>query len=276
MARRKEMKKSSTDSGVEVESRGSSLEQREEKIRLFLQAFDQEVDQRIAEMEQNAEAIEATIEKAFTVELLKMPLAVRRANASEVLDSEENGGAMALAMKVSLIDDLKLGRKRSKKGEREPNGSGSKRNLASTTAKTRTTKVVKTKPRAASSANKYDSQTASFGSVVTTPVMKKSMKTTSSTTGVTRKTTSRFNRRLPEASLGCAHNGERTMWLNRSVPFVNIPLADGQALCLQSNDINNVDVELLQDIDVQHIQTFADQLIVLCGKAIASQVGQNI
>ncbi|NWU91441.1 BORE2 protein, partial [Upupa epops] len=39
----------------------------------------------------------------------------------------------------------------------------------------------------------------------------------------------------------------------RSVPFVNIPLADGKTLCTAGGDIHNIDVQLLNQDTVHHI-----------------------
>ncbi|NWS80096.1 BORE2 protein, partial [Toxostoma redivivum] len=85
----------SSDSGVEPD-RGPLLRDRDQltalsqrkkdqRIALFLSDFDQQAKEHIQEMKKELDSLLQTAEKAFAVELLRMPAAVRKMKRKEVL-----------------------------------------------------------------------------------------------------------------------------------------------------------------------------------------------
>ncbi|NXJ29824.1 BORE2 protein, partial [Dicrurus megarhynchus] len=85
----------SSDSGVEPD-RGAlprdrdqrtalSQKKRDQRIALFLSDFDQQAKEHIQEMKKELDSLLQTAEKAFAVELLTMPAAVRKMKRKEVL-----------------------------------------------------------------------------------------------------------------------------------------------------------------------------------------------
>ncbi|NWY10784.1 BORE2 protein, partial [Aphelocoma coerulescens] len=95
----------SSDSGVEPD-RGAlprdrdqrtalSQKKKDQRIALFLSDFDQQAKEHIQEMKKELDSLLQTAEKAFAVELLTMPAAVRKMKRKEVL-----GEFVALCAKV--------------------------------------------------------------------------------------------------------------------------------------------------------------------------------
>ncbi|NXX10949.1 BORE2 protein, partial [Podargus strigoides] len=71
-------KRPSSDSGVEPDRGALSQEKRDQRVTLFLRDFDQQAKERVQEMERELDLLLQIAEKAFTVELLKMPVAIRK------------------------------------------------------------------------------------------------------------------------------------------------------------------------------------------------------
>ncbi|NXJ54999.1 BORE2 protein, partial [Spizaetus tyrannus] len=78
-------KRRSTDSGVEPERGALSQEKKDQRIALFLSDFDQQAKENIQEMKKELDSLLQTAEKAFTVELLKMPVAIRKMRRRDLL-----------------------------------------------------------------------------------------------------------------------------------------------------------------------------------------------
>ncbi|NWX73949.1 BORE2 protein, partial [Alca torda] len=78
-------KRRSTDSGVEPDRGALSQEKKHQRIALFLSDFDQQAKENIQEMKKELDSILQTAEKALTVELLKMPVAIRKMKRKDLL-----------------------------------------------------------------------------------------------------------------------------------------------------------------------------------------------
>ncbi|NXK78837.1 BORE2 protein, partial [Amazona guildingii] len=62
-----------------------SQETKNQRIALFFRDFDQQVKENIQEMKKELDLLLRTAEKAFTVELLKMPIAIRKMKRKDLL-----------------------------------------------------------------------------------------------------------------------------------------------------------------------------------------------
>ncbi|KAM9510316.1 borealin-2-like [Guaruba guarouba] len=96
-----------------------SQETKNQRIALFFRDFDQQVKENIQEMKKELDSLLQTAEKAFTVELLKMPFAIRKMKRKDLLNLQE-GEEVALAAAVTdySLEDIanpKLVRSNSKK-----------------------------------------------------------------------------------------------------------------------------------------------------------------
>ncbi|XP_077165961.1 borealin-2-like isoform X2 [Paroedura picta] len=237
-----EPKKRSGDSGVVPDGSLLSKEQRDQRISLFLRDFDQ---QDLKEEEAAATVVAAVTANDCSLGEGPPPKLVRSGSKR---------------VKVTTIVEYK-----------DAKGEGGSQ------AKKTSQKIVKTKSLAFLTSGFKGKQSASRSVGLTPngrnpgkPCMLERSASAPKTIPVGSK---RLLQRGPSNS---ASASERTfdptlrstsMPHEKSVPFVNIPLADGQTLCSANNDLQNINVDLLNDDTVQHIHTLVNQLTVLCGKA---------
>ncbi|XP_035749480.1 borealin-2 isoform X2 [Egretta garzetta] len=245
-------KRRSTDSGVEPDRGALSQEKKDQRIALFLSDFDQQAKENIQEMKKELDSLLQTAEKAFTVELLKMPVAIRKMKRKELLNLR-GGEEVALAAAVTdcSLEDVpnpKLVRTNSKKVkvttivEYEDAKHISAKNISK--------KVSKTKSLV-SLASGSNSKLNPLSSVGLQQTVSRTVPTSGRVQGMLLRSKS-----VPQ---------------DKTVPFVNIPLADGQTLCMAGGDLHNIDVQLLNQDTVQHIHNLVSELSALCGKATAKQ-----
>ncbi|NXJ73175.1 BORE2 protein, partial [Trogon melanurus] len=83
--RKRAGKRRSSDSGVESDRGALSQEKKDQRISLFLRDFDQQAKENIQEMKKELDSLLQTAEKAFMVELLKVPVAIRKMKRKDLL-----------------------------------------------------------------------------------------------------------------------------------------------------------------------------------------------
>ncbi|XP_070617737.1 borealin [Erythrolamprus reginae] len=278
-------KKRSADSGVEPDRSSLSKEQRHQRISLFLQGYDHQAKEHLQEMKKELASLLQMAEKAFRVELLALPPAMRKMKRKDLLDLKEEDAAEATAVATLEASNCGIGnlynprliRTNSKRVKVttivEYKEAEDKQGMQS---KKTSQKVFKTKSLTSAIPDKKGILCRS-SSVCSTPNARRIERATSlreppkSTPRVTSSSSKRFSqravstgpsRRTPASSLRGS-----SMPTERSLPFVNIPLTDGKTLCSFKDDIQNIDVQLLNNDTVQHIHTLVNQLTALCGKA---------
>ncbi|XP_042293924.1 borealin-2-like isoform X2 [Sceloporus undulatus] len=230
-----------------------------------------------------------TAEKAFWVESLALPVVMRKMRRKDLINLKEEEAAAAVAANleaneccVRKLSNPKIVRTNSKrvkvttiveykdeKGETGAQGKKTTQKVFKTNSLASLTSVIKGK----------QSNVSRSASAYYTPKARNIERSASlrEQSVSAPKCTSMGSKRAPQRGLSqnvsasektpAATLRSSSMPHERSVPFVNIPLADGQTLCSAGDDLQNINVELLNDDTVQHIHTLVSQLTVLCGKA---------
>ncbi|XP_040427084.1 borealin-2-like isoform X1 [Cygnus olor] len=281
--RKPPVKRRSTDSGVEPDRGALSQEKKDQRIALFLRDFDQQAKESIREMKKELDALLQTAEKAFTVELLKIPLAIRKMKRKDLLNLQgREEVALAAAVSDSSLEDVpnpKLMRTNSKKVK--VTTIVEYEDAKHTSAKKVSKKVCRTKSLVSLTSGLSSKLNPISRSVHSSASVTEAVKTVASDCSATN------SKATPKASksIGLQQTVSRTAPISgrvqgmllrsrsvpqhRTVPFVNIPLADGQTLCMAGGDLRNIDVQLLNQDTVQHIHNLVSELTVLYGKATA-------
>ena len=287
--RLEEAKKRGSDSGVEPDRNLLGKEQRDQRIGLFLRDFDHQAKENLQEMKKELVSLLQMAEQAFQVESLAVPVAMRTMRRKDLIGLKEEDAAATLAASLEANDYCvghkptpRLVRTNSKRvkvttiveykdDKEEDRGHGKKTSH----------KVFKANslgPLASAVKGKHSSLSRS-ASACSTPYARTLERSASlrerpvSASKGTASASKRFFQRGSSKSVSASERAQTTAVRSTSmppegwVPFVNIPLADGQTLCSAGDDLQNINVELLNDNTVQHIHTLVNQLTVLCGKA---------
>ncbi|XP_060110170.1 borealin-2-like isoform X3 [Heteronotia binoei] len=234
-------KKRSGDSGV-VPDRGLlSKEQRDQRISLFLQDFDQQdlkEDEAAATVVAAAMVTDCSVGEGATPKLVRS--GSKRVKVTTIVEYEDS--------------------------DRESGLQGKKTSQ----------KIFKTKSLASLTSSFKGKQSTSRSACSTPNARNPEKPCKLERSASAPKCTPVGSKRLPQRVLSnSASAPDRTcgptlrsvsMPHKKAVPFVNIPLADGQTLCSANSDLQNINVDLLNDDTVRHIHTLVNQLTVLCGK----------
>ncbi|KAM6057816.1 borealin-2-like isoform 1-T1 [Chlamydotis macqueenii] len=276
-------KQRSTDSGVEPDRGALSQEKKDQRVALFLRDFDQQAKENIQEMKKELDSLLQTAEKAFTVELLKMPVAIRKMKRKDLLDLR-GGEEVALAAAVTdcSLEDIpnpKLVRTNSKKVkvttivEYEDAKPVSTKKISKKVSKT---KSLVSLPSGLNSKLNHLSRSSHSSASVTEAIKSLPLDCSATNFKVTPKVSKSagpqqtVSRTLPTSGrVQGMLLRSKSVPQDKTVPFVNIPLADGQTLCTAGGDLRGIDVQLLHQDTVQHIHNLVSELTVLCGKATA-------
>ncbi|KAM6300449.1 borealin-2-like [Aegotheles albertisi] len=256
-------KRRSTDSGVEPDRGALSQEKKDQRIALFLRDFDQQAQEHIQDMNKELESLLQTAEKALAVELLKMPDAIRKMKRKDLLDLQgREEVALAAAVTDCSLEEIpnpKLARTNSKKVK--VTTIVEYEDVKHVSAKKISKKVSKTKSLV-SLASGLNSKLNPLASVTNFKATSKLSKSAGlqQTVPRTLPTRGRVQGMLMRS---------KSVPQDKTLPFVNIPLADGQTLCTAGGDLHNIDLQLLNQDTVQHIHNLVSELTVLCGKATA-------
>nr|XP_033799465.1 borealin-2-like isoform X2 [Geotrypetes seraphini] len=254
--------------------------QRREKMRLFMQDFVQQGKQIVADLKKRAQTFVSTTEKAFAVELLKMPTAVRQMKRRDFLSLKGDEEATVAAIMECLVDDFSIMKveTRSKRGkgtmravEHDEYKSPKTRAMSTGVKNRKLQKVLKNKSGVISASSRGSKHGNTFPrSACATPATKRYKNVSVTAIGFTSEEATPMPKRVFEMPIlrsvcsaekiqSASLNGSQ-LSIDLSVPLVNIPLADGQTLWSTGDDLETIDVELLHGDTVQHIHNLGESI----------------
>ncbi|XP_033899043.2 borealin-2-like [Acipenser ruthenus] len=248
----------------------TSKEQRDQKIKLFMQHFENEAKERRNYLETKLEKLVSTVDKAFKVELMKMPLDLQHTKLKN-LKIEQNGQAegVAAAINVEAFTDIKTTKRKNSKKVLILEESDPKMPVRITRTLSVQSKGTAQKPPA-----KSRSLATLSSATKQSPTLPRTMPATPAMTRTARKIASQ-DAKTQKGSQGSNETSARTghkaysfsnnpAGLDHSLAFANIPTSHGQALYLFGDVKNKIDLDLLDEKAVQHMQALMSTLDYIC------------
>ncbi|KAK1161955.1 borealin-2-like [Acipenser oxyrinchus oxyrinchus] len=261
MAAKKYRKAEKTEDNTEKQT---SEEQRDRKIKLFMQHFENEATKRRNDLETKLEKLVSTVGKAFKVELLKMPFDLQRTKLKNMkIEQIWQAEGVAAVTNVEVFPEIKTRKRKNSKKVSILEESDPKMPVRITRTLSVQCKGTAQKPPAKS--RSLASLSSATKQSPTLPRM------TPATTRTARKAVSRVAKTQEVAQESNQKTGHKACsflnnpaGLDHSLAFANIPTSHGQALYLFGDVKNKIDLDLLDEKAVQHMQALMSTLDFIC------------
>ncbi|XP_007230449.2 borealin-2 [Astyanax mexicanus] len=246
MAARKARKGSNVSDTLEGQHGVDKLRKRKE---LFIQQFEKEAHERINEMEAKLDKLLATVDRAYKIEMMKLPQSLHTTLIKDIMKAQETSvGEVTMAITAASPEISKpLSRKPSKKGKSSTTAAQQKSTNQNKTedATKRQTKTRKMKP---------SNSTGSLRCASTISSM-------------------RTNSRVVKVSDQALVSGLKARTISRSLSedlstsaTALITTSLGETLLLSEENKDQVELELLDDLALSQMRRIKDLMEYLCNK----------
>ncbi|XP_066569800.1 borealin-2 [Amia ocellicauda] len=274
MAPRKWRKNSQKSEEEEEGDRQLTKEQRDQKIKLFMQQFEKEAQEKIREMEKKLDQTLATLERAFKVEMLKMPTSLQQTIMKDLVNEQESKvGEVTIAIEAECPEIKPVRRKPSKKVQIGNDSSAPTprlKRMLSVQSKTIIQNSAKTTTKSRSLADLSRAtkrkETTPRMTQATPPLASRTRK--SRVAKVTDLTVMASGTHLRSMGAG---DGELPGTSQFGMAVATIPTSCGQTLCLSDDVRDEIDVQMLDDTAVTQMQKLMSLMDYLCSKAKVNQ-----
>ncbi|XP_058848707.1 borealin-2-like isoform X1 [Acipenser ruthenus] len=246
----------------------TSEERRDQKIKLFMQHFENEVaTKRRNDLETKLEKIVSTVGKAFKVELLKMPFDLQRTKLKNMkIEQIWQAEGVAAVTNVEMFPEIKTRKQKNSKKVFILEESDPKMSVRITRTLSVQSKGTAQKPPA-----KSRSLASLSSATKQSPTLPRMTPATPATTRTARKAVSRVAKTQKVAQESNQKTGHKACsfsnnpsGLDHSLAFANIPTSHGQALYLFGDVKNKIDLDLLDEKALQHMQALMSTLDFIC------------
>uniref|UniRef100_A0A3P9L5R6 Cell division cycle associated 8 n=1 Tax=Oryzias latipes TaxID=8090 RepID=A0A3P9L5R6_ORYLA len=249
--------------------------QKIEKLEVFLEDFDSEVNTRVVQMKEKINHLLKDIDNSYNMALIKLPMAVRQMKWMDFysrstpfdLSAKSDAKEEAAVVESVVAKDHANLPKSVKKTTRKKGGAKSSfedENTPSTTRKVKSAKPPSTSKRAKALTVSKQSTTIRRSSRKPLVTPARSMLDSSLLMGATPLITPRFDPRLPqtpavrvprhkERVYSISVNGSPIAAGNEDI-VINVPIGNGESIQLLASQMDSVDLSLLDDTALRSIR----------------------